>query len=57
MWNVKYGGDISSNGGNWSNLKFMQEIPGRHTGKTQNKGITENSHIGSCTHITLSGNV
>ena len=37
-------------------LKIIQKIPERHTGKAQNKGATENSHIGHCTHTLESTN-
>jgi hypothetical protein len=34
-----------------------QTIPEQHTGKTQNQEITENSHIGHCTHTAGSADV
>jgi hypothetical protein len=49
--------DISSNRSNWNNLSVIQEIPELHIGKAQNKGITESSHIGRCTHNAESADV
>ena len=36
---------------------MTQTVPEQHTGKARNKGTTENSHIGHCTHTTESANV
>jgi hypothetical protein len=35
----------------------MQKMPEKHTGKVQNQGSAENSHIGHCTHASESANV
>ena len=40
-----------NNRGNWNHLKIFQIVPEHHTGKTQNQGTADNSHIGHCTHI------
>jgi len=34
----------------WNHFKITQTIPEQHTGKARNKGTTNNSHIGHCTH-------
>ena len=36
----------SSNRGNWNHLKIIQKIREQNTGKAQNRGTTEISHIG-----------
>ena len=41
---------IPSNWDKWNHFKLIQKIPEPHTQKAQNKGTTENSHIGHCTH-------
>jgi hypothetical protein len=53
MWNVK----PKVIPGNWNHLKIIQKVSERHTGKAQNKGTTENTHIGHCTHISGRNNV
>jgi hypothetical protein len=35
--------------GDWNHLKITQTEPEQRTGKGQNQGATENSHIGHCT--------
>jgi hypothetical protein len=49
--------DTGNNRGNWNHFKITQTIPEKHTGKTQNQDITENSHIGHCTHTAGSVDV
>jgi hypothetical protein len=56
MWNVKTK-VIPIIKGNWKHLKIIQNIPEPHTGKARNKGTTENSHTGHCTHTLKSTNV
>jgi hypothetical protein len=43
--------------GNWKNLKIIQKIPEKRTGKARNQGTTENSHIGHYTRTWKSANV
>jgi hypothetical protein len=40
--------DNRSNKYKYSHLKIIHTIPQQHTGKAQNEGSTENSHIGHC---------
>jgi hypothetical protein len=49
--------DTSNYRDNWSHFKIIQKIPEQHTGKVPNQGITEDSHIGHCTHTSASTNV
>jgi hypothetical protein len=49
--------DINNNGSNWYHLKVIQKIPEQQTGKAQNQGNTENSHIWHCTRTSGSANV
>jgi hypothetical protein len=49
--------DTSNNRGKWNNLKIIQKISVKYTGKAQNHGITENSHIEHCIHISESNNI
>jgi hypothetical protein len=56
MWNVKES-DINNNRSNWNHLKIIQEIPELYTGKALNRGTTENSRMGHCTHTLESSNV
>ena len=37
MWNVKNKRDAINNRGSWNHLKFIQETPEEHTGKTRNE--------------------
>ena len=41
----------------WNHLKIIQKIPEQHTGRTPNRGTTENSHIGHCVRASYSNNV
>ena len=52
MWSVK-----KSDRGNWNVLRATQTKAEQHTGKGQNQGTTENSHIGHSTHTAESANV
>jgi hypothetical protein len=49
--------DTSNNRGHWNHLEIIQIIPEHHTGKAQNQGTADNSHIGHCTHTAESSNV
>jgi hypothetical protein len=40
--------DNSSNKYNYNRLKIIPTVPQQNTGKAQNQGSTENSHIGHC---------
>jgi hypothetical protein len=46
-----------NNRSNWNQLKVIQTLPEQYTGKTQNQGTTNNSHIGHCTHTEDSTNL
>jgi hypothetical protein len=48
----KHNDNNSSDKYKYSHLKIIHNIPQQHTGKVQNQGSTENSHIGHC-KITL----
>jgi hypothetical protein len=43
--------------GTCTHLNIIQKIPDKHTGKAQNQGTAENSHIGHCTHASESANL
>ena len=47
----------SNNRGNWNYLTIIQKIPEQHIVKAQNRGTTENSHIGHSTPSLESTNV
>jgi hypothetical protein len=57
VWTVKTKCDASNSGGNWNRLKIEHKIPEQHTGKAQNQGTTDNSHIEHCTHTSGSTDV
>jgi hypothetical protein len=46
-----------NNRGHWNHIKIYQVIPEHHTGKAQNQGTADNSHIGHCTHTSESTDV
>ena len=39
-------------GGNWNRFRIIQNMPQQRTGKAQNQGTTENSHIARGTHTS-----
>ena len=43
--------------GNWNHLKIIQKITEPHTGKSRNKEIIEDGHIGHCIHTSESASV
>ena len=49
--------DNGNNRGDWNHVKITQTIPGQHSRKAQNLGITQNSHIRHCKHTMESANV
>jgi hypothetical protein len=49
--------DTSNNRGNWNHLRITQKIPEKHNRRRRNRGTTENSHTGHCTHTEESINV
>jgi hypothetical protein len=55
MWGVKI--SDTNNKSNWNHLRIIQTVPQQHTGKAQNQGPTENSHIGHCIHTLGSTNL
>jgi len=48
---------IPVNIGATGTIRITQKISKPHTGRAQNQGTTENSHIGHCTHNSESTNV
>ena len=49
--------DTSNNRDNWNHFKITKKIPEQHTGRAQNQGTTENSHMGHCTLTSESTDV
>jgi hypothetical protein len=57
MWNVKTKVIPVKNMYNWNDLKIIQKIPEKSTGKELNKGTTENWLIRHCTRTSASTKV
>jgi hypothetical protein len=58
MWNVEAKVIADNNKrGNWNHLKVTQTVPEQLTGKAQDRGTTESSHIGHCRHTAGSADV
>jgi len=56
LWNNNNNNN-NNNRGDWDYYKVNQKIREQHTRKTLRQGITENSHIGHCTHTSERTNV
>jgi hypothetical protein len=49
--------DTFNNWGKWNHMKIIQEIYVQHTWKVRLQEITEDGHIGHCTHASKCANV
>ena len=49
--------DTSNDRGNWNHLKIIQTKPQQYTGKAQNQGTTNVSHLKHRTHNSKSTKV
>ena len=49
---VKNESDTSNHRANWYYLRIIQKITKSNTGRAQNQGIRENSHVGHCTRTS-----
>ena len=57
MWNVKARVIMVIIEINWNHVRITHTVPGQHSRKAQNLGITQNSHIRHCKHTMESANV